>query len=60
MKESIKPPVEVRYQKELAALKAADTAKRPRELAALPPGCPHFYSGKPETSYLSGRNHYHP
>lgn len=29
MKESIKPPVEVRYQKELAALKAADTARRP-------------------------------
>lgn len=45
MKESIKPPVEVRYQKELAALEAADTARKPGNWRLSPQAVRTFILG---------------
>lgn len=45
MKESIKPPVEIRYEKELAALSAADTAKKPENWRLSPQAVRTFILG---------------
>ena len=51
MRESIKPPVEIRYQKELAALEAADTARKPQNWRLSPQAVRTFILGsqKPVT-----------
>ncbi len=45
MKESIKPPVEIRYQKELAALEALDTARKPGNWRLSPQAVRTFILG---------------
>ena len=54
MKESIKPPVEVRYQKELAALKAADTARRPGNWRLSPQAVRTFILGSQKPLIYQG------
>lgn len=51
MKESIKPPVEIRYQRELSALEAADTARKPQNWRLSPQAVRTFILGslKPVT-----------
>ena len=51
LRESIKPPVEIRYQKELAALEAADTARKPQNWRLSPQAVRTFILGsqKPVT-----------
>lgn len=54
MKESIKPPVEVRYQKELSALEASDTAKKPQNWRLSPQAVRTFILGSPKPVTYQG------
>ena len=45
-KQWIKPPVEIRYAKELKALKENDTGPRPLNWQLYTKGCAHLYSGE--------------
>ena len=56
MKESIKPPVEIRYQKELMALEAADTAKKPGNWRLSPQAVRTFILGSPNPLTYQGEN----
>lgn len=56
MKESIKPPVEIRYQKELMALEAADTAKKPGNWRLSPQAVRTFILGSPTPLTYQGEN----
>lgn len=56
MKESIKPPVEIRYQKELAALKAADTARKPQNWKLSPQAVRTFILGSPNPLTYQGES----
>ena len=44
----IKPPVEIRYAQELAALAASDTGKRPENWKLSPKAVRTFILGSPE------------
>lgn len=54
MKESIKPPVEIRYQKELAALAAADIARKPQNWRLSPQAVRTFILGSPKPLTYEG------
>lgn len=54
MKESIKPPVEIRYQRELAALEAADTARKPQNWRLSPQAVRTFILGSPKPVTYQG------
>jgi MoxR-like ATPase len=56
LKESIKPPVEIRYQKELMALEAADTAKKPGNWRLSPQAVRTFILGSPNPLTYQGEN----
>jgi len=56
MKESIKPPVEVRYQKELAALEAFDTARKPQNWKLSPQAVRTFILGSQKPITYQGEN----
>ncbi|MEY8521952.1 AAA family ATPase [Lachnospiraceae bacterium 38-10] len=56
MKESIKPPVEIRYQKELMALEAADTAKKPQNWRLSPQAVRTFILGSSKPLTYQGES----
>lgn len=56
MKESIKPPVEIRYQKELMALEAADTARKPQNWRLSPQAVRTFILGSPKPLTYRGES----
>ena len=53
-KTEIKPPVEVRYRKELLALKESDTGKKPENWQLSPKAVRTFILGSREPLSLNG------
>lgn len=56
MKESIKPPVEIRYRRELAALEAADTVRKPGNWRLSPQAVRTFILGSSKPLTFQGEH----
>lgn len=54
MEKYIKPPVEIRYERELTALKATDTARRPENWQLSPKSVRTFILGSPKPLTYNG------